>query len=181
MLEDHILASLYDNWVFERWDTPVSDAQSLALVSLTDVQGTLSIVLEDQRHPQRHRFQVDFTRYPGYRNLLEEYRLELWDALAGTTATGWTLLVVVSPWIAEIKQHESLLDVLYPNLKHYLISTEDDVIEVLSDETPTIYPIIPARDVPPTDKSTVFYNPADRVQIEQLYSDIKQNQPPNNE
>ena len=172
------LTSLYDNWVLERWETAVSDAQSLVLVSLIDTQGTLSLVLEDQRDPQRHRFQVDFIRVPGYRNLLEEYRLELWAIPRGTIATGWTVQVVASPWIAELYEHEPLLEVGFPALRHFLISTEDDVIEVLSDVVPTFYELGPtSSDTPPAGKSTVWYSPEDREEIEATISDVLQRQP----
>ena len=134
--KDIKLVSLYDNWLLERWETPVSDAQNLTLISLTDTQGILCIILEDQHE---RRFQISFTRYPGYRNLLEEYRTELWGLYARTSRPECTLQVISSSWIQELKQHEPLLDVQFPNLKHLLIITGDDVIEVLSDETPIFH------------------------------------------
>ena len=134
-------------------------------------------MFEALHDPQRRRFQADFTRYPGYRNLLEEYRLELWQILAGSAAIGWTLQVAVSPWIAELKQHEPLLEAIFPNLKHWLIRTEDDVIEVLSDETPTFREIAPATaEIPPAGKSTILYSPEDRAEIEQIISEVEQRQ-----
>jgi len=173
------LVSLYNNWVLKRWETPISDIQRLALVSLTDTRGVLSLVLEDQCDPLRRRFHVDFTRYPGYRNLLEEYRLELWQALAETGATGRSLQVTVSPWIAELKEHEPLLDAEFPNLKHWLISTEDDVIEVLSDATPLFQKMnSTGADTPPVGKSTILYAPEDRENIEHVFRDVKRHNRP---
>ncbi len=171
------LASLYTNWVLERWETLITDAKSLVLVSLVDMHGILSIQLEAQRDTHQRRFQVDFTRYPCYRNLLEEYRLELWEAHGETGSAGWTFQIRCSPWIAELEQHEPLFATVFPNLKHFLICTEDDVIEVLSDETPTFREIAPAADTPPAGKSTVLQSPKDRDKIDQIFAEVKQRQP----
>jgi hypothetical protein len=86
------------------------------------------------------RYKITFENYPAYRNILEEYRLNLWKRLADTINSdvkGWTLLVDDSPWIREFDQ-EPLLAVLNAESRHYLICTENDVIEVLSNRPPTI-------------------------------------------
>ena len=46
---------LYAGWIVERWDTPVSDARSLRLVSLVD-DGALRLTLEDGLDPARRRW-----------------------------------------------------------------------------------------------------------------------------
>ena len=62
------------DFIQERWQTPVSDAQSLAMVSLLDQNG-LQITLEDLQDPARRRFKFVSRRVAAYRNILEEYRM----------------------------------------------------------------------------------------------------------
>ena len=135
---------MYQDWQVERWETPVSDVKSLAMVSLTDCQGHLTIIVQDLRDPQRRRFQFTFEQYPAYRNIMEEYRMELWTYLdrAGFHC-GWTMRVQDAPWSRELKQ-EPVVAVANPTLQHYMICTEDDVIEVLANAAPTIIEIAPA-------------------------------------
>ena len=61
------------DFIQERWQTPVSDAQSLAMVSLLDQNG-LQITLEDLQDPARRRFKFVSRRVAAYRNI-EEYRM----------------------------------------------------------------------------------------------------------
>lgn len=142
------MTSLYQEWKFTRWETPVSDVQHLFMVSLVDAKGQLTINLST--FPEKFQYELTLNRYPAYRNILEEYRLELWAALTGAQATGYTLIVADSPWIEELKEHEPLLSVLHPQLRHYIISTSDDVIEILTDEEPIF------RQVPLTDTGFDF-------------------------
>jgi hypothetical protein len=72
---------MYEGWIVERWETSVSDAKSLVLVSLLDQHGQVSIVVQDLRDPNRRRFRFTSQHYPAYRNILEEFRLELWTQL----------------------------------------------------------------------------------------------------
>ena len=126
---------MYDGWKPRRWETPVSDVQGLMMVSLVD-DGTLTITLEDERN---RRFQFRFSNYPVYRNILEEYRTKLWDLVKGMQGPlGQTWLVLDSPWIASLQEAEPLLEIHSPNLKHYVVCTGDDVIEVLSNEKPIV-------------------------------------------
>ncbi|MGH9551327.1 MAG: hypothetical protein ACRD3W_18225, partial [Terriglobales bacterium] len=53
-----------------------------------------------------------------------------------------TSLIEDSPWLDEVRgvapAGESFVDVLHPNPKHFVILTEDYVMEILSDEEPEI-------------------------------------------
>jgi hypothetical protein len=83
---------------------------------------------------------VTFLNYPAYRNIDESYRTELWQRrqqLNDPDATGWTLVVPDSPWIREFA-NEPILESFNPGLVHYMIATENDVIEVLSNEEPAV-------------------------------------------
>jgi hypothetical protein len=165
---------MYEGWRIQRWDTPVSDNGANRMVSLVD-DGELAITLEDAHSPQRLRWRFVFQKYPAYRNILEEHRLELWQHLDETKQRcGNTFSVLDSPWIASFRPREPLLDVYYPALVHYVITTGDDVVEVLSPQPPQIENLGPApADAPPPGKSTTLYYPQDKGQIEQLVKDIR--------
>jgi hypothetical protein len=47
------------------------------------------------------------------------------------------MIVPDSPWVQEFV-NEPILEVFNPGIVHYMIVTENDVIEVLSNEEPTI-------------------------------------------
>ena len=163
---------MYEGWQFEDWQTPVSKAKSLQMVSLVD-DVKLSILLQDLQDSQRRRFRFTFENYPAYRNINESYRTELWRLLPGgkTKNLGWTFIVTDSPWIASFSQ-ETLLYV-FPTLVHYVISTEDDVIEILSPELPEIIEIEPQADPEPLPGKSVILNRSDFNSTEELIDYIK--------
>jgi hypothetical protein len=151
---------------YERWETPVSDARSLALVSLIDRDG-LHVTLQDLRDPGRRRFEFTFRRVPAYRNILEEYRLG--ESGEKAHGAGWTTVVSQSVWLAELRARESLLDVHSPGCRHFCIETEDDVLDILTPEAPEIREVAPS---PPNEplpgKSRILYDPDDRDEIERV-------------
>jgi hypothetical protein len=158
---------MYEGWTFERWETPVSDLKSIAMVSLVD-DGCLKITVEDLRDPARPRWRFTFRQAPIYRNILEEYRLELWELVhQGGERKGWTVTVPSSPWLAQLKEKEPLIEVHHPYLLHFQIGTEDDVIDVLSPEAPLIESVEPA---PPDEavpgKSHVLHADEDGAEVE---------------
>lgn len=124
---------MYENWNFERWPTPVSDEPFLGMVSLVD-DGELKIVVKNSRDQQ---FCFTFTDYPAYRNIMEEYRTELWPRLHGKNL-GNTLLIVESQWISSLKVNEPLLEIHLSHLFHYMICTADDVLEILTPAEPLV-------------------------------------------
>jgi hypothetical protein len=165
---------VYENWKVERWETPVSDFKSVVLVSLVGDR-SLTITLEDARGQPRRRWRFIFKQASIYQNILEEFRLELWERIQATgPRLGWTTMVPDSPWLAKLKERESLIEVHYPVLLHFQIATEDDVIDVLSPQAPSIQEIEPAADGEPTaGKSNVYYNNEDREQVDALMERIK--------
>ena len=147
---------MYEGWRFERWETPLSDLRSIALVSLVD-DGTLRITVEDLRDPTRPRWCITFEDAPIYQNILEEYRLELWQQANHGAPVGWTVTVPDSPWLKALQDNEPLIEVHHPGLVHYQVGTEDDTIDVLSSEPPTIESVDPASpDDPVPGKSHVL-------------------------
>jgi hypothetical protein len=153
----------YSAWVVSPLLTPVSDVGSLALVHLHDNNRGLEIVVEAPRKPQRPRWSLTFSVYPAYRNVPEELRLALWRHLDATSqVSGHTFEVVNSPWLSAFRASEPLVDVHFPKLRHFVVTTEDDVIEVLSPEPPKVLELGPApADALPAGKSEVFYSPED--------------------
>ena len=160
----------------ERWETPVSNAKSLAMVSLVDWNG-LHITVQDLRDPERRRYQFTFRCVPAYRNILEEYRTSEASESLVEGDLGWTVKVSKSPWLETLSQAEPLLEVLTPGCAHYVIITEDDVIDVLSPEPPVISELLPAaEDDPLPGKSHVLRHPVDREQIDQVLNQIRERQ-----
>ena len=144
------------------------------MVSLVD-DGRLSITVQDLRDPEGPRFRFTFKNYPAYRNMLEEYQTSLWeDAEHEIIEVGWTRIIRESRWLASLKETEPFLEESNQGLLHYMICTEDDIVEVLSNEPPEVVEIEPAaEDEKLPGKSTVYYDPEDRGKIEALINQIK--------
>ncbi len=132
---------MYENWQLRRWETPLSDVKHLFMESLHDHSGILEIELADySNNTAIARYKLTFRNYPAYRNIDESYRIGLWERrqqLNDPLATGWTLIIPDSPWIQEFV-NEPILGLFHPGLVHYLIATENDVVEVLASELPTV-------------------------------------------
>jgi hypothetical protein len=144
------------------------------MVELVD-DGELSIIVQELREPEHRRLRFSFTRYPAYRNILEEYRLELWEKISGRhEELGHTILVPNSPWAKELRESEPLLDVHDGRLTHFMICTEDDVLEVLAPDPPEMTWIEPGSPSETAGKSKVLRDPDGREQIDELIRDVKQ-------
>ena len=136
---------MYENWKIEDWRTPVSDIEGLQMVSLCDDNRSLAIIVQGLIDPVRRRFRISFNQYPAYRNINESYRNELWNVLSKNVGKwGRTFIVTASPWIESFSKETLLFN--HPEITHYVICTEDDVIEVLSPEPPEIAEIEPAAE-----------------------------------
>ena len=124
---------MYENWKFERWETPVSEIRDLGMESLIDDGERLTVVINTgERHVR-----FVFSDFPAYRNIRELYRTELWNKLYQRNL-GSTLLIPESEWVEEFRRDRELLDVCHPNAVHYMINTDDGCVEVLSNEPPEI-------------------------------------------
>lgn len=125
----------YDNWNILKWNTLFSDKKYLFMESLLDSDCKLIITLFDDKEI---RYKVTFNNFPSYRNLLEKYRLNLWGKI-DWNIVGNSWIVENSNWLNFLNKSEPLITHHEENLKHYVICTESDVVEVLSsDENPII-------------------------------------------
>jgi len=166
---------MYENWKVKRWQTIISDYPRIQMVSLID-NGKLNIKLQIiSGKDVGKRFSISFKNYPAYRNILEEYRLELWNKYNTTENNlGSTWIVSNSPWINELESNEPLLKEFSPQLIHYVICTEDDVIEVLSNSPPVIVELKHSSSTNKfPGKSIVYYHPGDKDQISKLLQKYK--------
>ena len=164
---------MYEGWRISRWETPVVDVDRLLMVSLGDVDRELVLLLESSRVPSRPRWRVRFRQYPAYRNIDEAYRTDLWRWLDESgQRLGFTFTVEESPRFASwgtVYLHDVL-----PKTRHFVIATEDDVVEVLSAEEPTWEAAEPAEaSAPLPGKARHLYVGQDDAEIERLYTDRK--------
>jgi hypothetical protein len=166
---------MYENWQVKRWETPISDYSSIQMLSLKD-DGKLNIKLQIIKGKAGgKRFSITFKNYLAYRNILEEYRLELWNKFTtNDNNLGPTWIVSNSPWINELESNEPLLKEFSPQLIHYVVCTEDDVIEVLSNDVPIITELRPSKSKSNKHgKSKIYYHPEDREEIEKILNKYK--------
>ncbi len=164
---------MFKGWEASRWDTPVSNLKSIAMVSLID-DGSLTITLEDLRDPKRKQWSFFFKSAPVYFNLMEEFRGEMWGEINKTgEKLGWTVMYPNSTWHKMLKESDDMLETLRPNLEHYQIATEDDVIDILSENAPIIKELKHAsKDDPSPGKSSIYYRDEDSEAVEELFNKI---------
>jgi hypothetical protein len=168
---------MYDNWTVTRWETPVVDIRRLLLVSLVDANHELTLILEASSSQCRARWRVRWRRYPGYRNLDEAFRTQLWQRLDESgQRCGWTFTVEETPPLASWDSSGYLAG-MWSGARHYVIATDDDVVEILSDEAPTWETLPPAAvDEPPAGKSTHLYMGEDDAEIQRVFAETKDRQ-----
>lgn len=168
---------MYEGWRICRWETPVVDENRLLMLSLADVERELILLLESSR-ADRQRWRVRFRRYPAYRNIDESYRTDLWRWLDDSgQRLGFTFTVEESPPLAS--WGTVYLHVLSPGIRHFVIATADDVVEVLSTEEPVWEAMSPAKAGEPLPgKTRHLYLGEDDEEIERLVEDVRRRQRP---
>jgi hypothetical protein len=126
----------YEDWEFEKWNTKLSDSNFLFLESLVDKNSELILKFSDSEKV----YELTFRNYSAYRNILEQYRTKLWTKLhnSGLKDLGNSWIIENSDWMKNLFENEPLLELFESKLKHYLITTEIDVIEVLSSDNPDV-------------------------------------------
>lgn len=112
----------------ERWPTIISDCKSLYFKKIVDCGQGKFIVQADSGEV----FEILIGKYSGpYIVCDEEFLTKYWDVKP--IGIGWTFIV-----------HSSELSRLFPgvmefaNFRHYVESTMDSCLEILSEEEPTV-------------------------------------------
>jgi hypothetical protein len=169
--------AMYEDWTVQRWETPVSDWTRILLVYLVD-DGALSILLEQTGRPGHRRFMIRFPRFIAYRNILEEYRLELWKRFhcGPELGLGSTWIVTNSSWAASVVAQYPIID--SKEVTHYFIGTEDDVIEVLATATPELSEAPMGDDKQRIGKAEHYYMPEDHQRVKRIIKETTDRQQP---
>lgn len=120
----------------------------------------------------RKRYCFIFKKVAAYKNTLEEYIL---NESFSRTLYGWTIQSENSTWLNEYRQKEPLFEIDNPICKHFVIMSEDDVLEILCPSFPDIKEIESAKvDEELPGKSIILFHPEDRKAIE-YYKDCLEN------
>ena len=130
-----------------RWETPASSCSALSLVCLS-ASDELVVDVRDQpkaddpgddaaaiEAPSPRLVRFTFGKVPMHRSTRDEYHTGVQRAAA---ELGATQIIKLSPWLKELREREPLLDAFDPDCEHYVIHTEDHVIEVLASAAPRI-------------------------------------------
>lgn len=118
----------------EVWDTPVTGLSELNFGGLSDDGKKVAITVRNSQVTVR----FEWDDYCAYKVTLEEQHIPFdpLDARADHSLNSAT--VTSSKWISELRNGNELLDILQPGLKHFVISTSEYWIEILSKKSPTI-------------------------------------------
>lgn len=157
----------YARWSISRWDTPISHFDRILVVSLCDRDHRLVVDVEAPWEPSRPRWRVSFTNCQAYRNADELHLTALWGWLDSSgQRCGSTFVVENSSWIKELVE-------LQP-LRHYVVATLDDVIEVACETEPVWETLESAPAEPPLDaRSRHLWIGEDDARIDDLKDKLR--------
>jgi hypothetical protein len=130
---------MQENWLSVRWETPVSDAKGL-MMKLCCHDGDLDITLDRSSVSEvLDDIQLVFKKVVAFRSILERFRTELWNYQLVHGRPGRTFIIDNSPWISELQASDPVFASLnIPNVRHYVIATDWDVLEILSSHAPVV-------------------------------------------
>jgi hypothetical protein len=157
---------------YKKWDTPVSHVKSLVMESLVDMRD-LEVTLIDARGAERKRYLFRFSRVPTYRSVLEQYSLNIDPGLSGRQKElGWTRIIDDSDWVNKMEQEEGLITVDFKKLIHYVIATEDGIVEILCENEVEIIELESLKEGETVGKTRILHHPEDREEIDKLFSKL---------
>ncbi len=81
---------------------------------------------------------MKFSKVAAFRSVVEQYRSALWEQFSKSGHPGRTFIIKNSPWISEISEVEPEFSMLEKHIKHYVISTDIEIVEVLSRYEPVM-------------------------------------------
>lgn len=123
------------------WLTAASQHEDLDFIELRGDCSSLVVIVESastDRDAPVFQYCFKWNSFCAYRNTLEEHRLP-WDLETHTPSqSGATNIVSDSGWIRELKEKNDLLEILQPNLRHYVIANSTYTTEILSNQEPEI-------------------------------------------
>ena len=127
---------MYQGWQIEKWGTPLSEVTNPVFESLVQDKEALKIEIIGN-NSQRWLFLFN-SHCPAYRSVDEIYKMELWSYLAQTNQRfGATFIVKNSSWVKHYQKSKFLTNRI-PDLEHYVITTDNNIIEILTDKKPQI-------------------------------------------
>ena len=127
---------MYQGWQIEKWKTPISETANPAFESLVQDKESLKIeIIGDDSQ----KWLFLFTSHcPAYRSIDETYKMELWSYLDKTNQRfGSTFIVENSSWVKQYQESKFSTEVA-TKLKHYVLATNNNFIEILTDKNPQI-------------------------------------------
>lgn len=125
----------------QRWQTSISDAESLKWISLLD-DGELLLSLEEPANLDVYRYRFKIEGNVAYRFILAEYlHSELVWCLLWETAKkyGRTIIIRESSWVKQIYDTSDFSTERIPPLEHYCIILEEGLFEVVAKKEPSHY------------------------------------------
>ncbi|ELS04157.1 hypothetical protein Xen7305DRAFT_00038850 [Xenococcus sp. PCC 7305] len=123
-------------WKIEKWETPLSAVSNPAFESLIQDKEALKINIRGD-NDKKSLFIFD-SHCPAYKSIDETYKTKLWSYLDETDQRfGSTFTVKNSSWLKQYQEPEFLTRIV-PDLKHYVICTTNNIIEILTDKKPQI-------------------------------------------
>ena len=127
---------MYQGWQIEKWKTPISEATNPAFESL--VQDKKSLKIEVTGDDSQKWLFLFTSHCPVYKSIDETYKMELWSYLDKTDQRfGSTFIVKNSSWVKQYQKPNFSMEAP-PKLKHYVLATNNNFIEILTDKKPQV-------------------------------------------
>ena len=121
---------------FERWFPAYTLPESVSIKSIVDTPSGLQVVLFDENSPSQG-FELFFSFFYGYRNFNESERLMTFRK-SSELMVKWSFFIANDSEFIEwfCKESDGVVDKTV--VTHYVITTPDDLFEVLAPEPPSI-------------------------------------------
>ena len=113
-------------------------------MNLSLIEGKLEIILDTSSNfDPGLLLKLTFGKIVAFRCLQESYMNALWHKFSGAASPGRTFLINESQWVAELSQADALFAEMSKGICHYVISSDAEVLEVLSKFPPHIEEQLP--------------------------------------
>lgn len=119
------------------WDTILSKASRVWLKKMT-YDGILIVSLGSVINDIECEIEFNFGERLIFRNIQEEFFTPLWNIIASSEGkVGATFILQDSRWLKELNKDEIFAGTM-KDCCHYVISTEDDIIEIITANEPIV-------------------------------------------